>query len=151
MCAPAGRPRPCRRYASRSRRFTRFRRTAPRSWRLTANPTFRPRSAGSHRNRQVRRSTRLPRWKRAWISSACLRRSFRGRVSVLDARGTTLQLHGQALPPFGASALEDVSPSLGFHPLPEAMRLLPTSPIGLKRPLHPDTPWSCGRTACPVY
>jgi hypothetical protein len=53
------------RYASRNRRRARFRCTARRSWRLTANPT----RVGSLDSRQstmsAGRSIRLPRWKSA--------------------------------------------------------------------------------------
>jgi hypothetical protein len=65
------------RYASRSRRLARFRRTAPRTWRLTANPTCRP-TPRRHSATNVGHSCRLPCWKTAWNSAARRRRSPRG-------------------------------------------------------------------------
>ena len=43
---------------------------------------------------------------------------------------------GQPFPPLRAPPLEHLPPALGLHPLAEAMSLLPTAHIRLKRPLH---------------
>jgi hypothetical protein len=76
-----------RRYASRIRRRARLRRAAPRSCRLTANPTRRL-SAGRHRATKLGRSCRLPRWKTAWNSAARRRRSPRGSDNAAGALAT---------------------------------------------------------------
>jgi len=66
------------RYASRSRRRTRFRRTALRICRLTANPTRRARSLSLHNTISDGRSMRAPCWKTAWKSRLPVSRSRRG-------------------------------------------------------------------------
>ena len=75
------------RYASRIRRRARLRCAAPRSCRLTANPTRRL-SAGRHRATKLGRSCRLPRWKTAWNSAARRRRSPRGSDNAAGALAT---------------------------------------------------------------
>jgi hypothetical protein len=75
------------RYASRIRRRARLRRAAPRSCRLTANPTRRL-SAGRHRATKLGRSCRLPCWKTVWNSAARRRRSPRGSDNAAGALAT---------------------------------------------------------------
>ena len=48
--------------------------------------------------------------------------------------------HGQPFAPLRAPTLEHLSPALGLHSLAEAVGLLPSAQIGLKRPLHELVP-----------
>jgi hypothetical protein len=66
------------RYASRSLRRARLRSTAPRIWRLTANPARRA-SASPHRTTREGRSILLPCLKSAWNSALLVNRSRRGK------------------------------------------------------------------------
>ena len=56
---------PSPRYAARSLRRARFRRTAPRICRLTANPARAGPGRGTHKSTNARRSSRRPCWKTA--------------------------------------------------------------------------------------
>lgn len=67
-----------KRYASRNRRRTRFRRTALRVCRLTANPTRPARPLSLHNTISDGRSMRVPCWKTAWKSLWPVNRSRRG-------------------------------------------------------------------------
>lgn len=84
MSARGGDPPRAARYASRRRRRTRFRRTAPRICRLTANPTRRPGSFSFHSTISDGRSTRAPSWNTAWKSFPPVSRSrLRSRPAAL--------------------------------------------------------------------
>ena len=76
------------RYASRSRRRTRFRVTALRICRLTANPTRRARSLSFHNTIKDGRSMRAPCWKTAWKSRLPVSRSRRGSRPKLSGPPT---------------------------------------------------------------
>ncbi len=65
------------RYASRSRRRALLRWTAPRTCRLTANPTRRGASTSRQRTTRDERSIRLPCWNSAWKSALPVNRSRR--------------------------------------------------------------------------
>ena len=67
------------RYASRILRRARFRATAPRICRLTANPARLGSFPSRHSTISERRSIRLPRWKSAWNSAPVVSRSRRGK------------------------------------------------------------------------
>ncbi len=128
------------RYAARSLRRARLRRTAPRICRLTANPARAGPRRGTHRSTNARRSSRRPCWKTAWISVGCLRRASRGSPSGPTARLTTASLDGETLASLRAAALEDLPTAWRLHSLPEAVCLLPAAPVWLVRPLHGGTP-----------
>jgi len=133
------------RYASRIRRRARLRCAAPRSCRLTAKPTRR-RSAGRQSATKLGRSYRLPRWKIAWNSAARRRRSPRGSADAARAFATVCRLDGEALASLCAPPLQDLAPALSLHPRAKSVRLLATAHIGLKRPLHGNSPLG-GRTS----
>ena len=132
------------RYASRIRRRARLRWAAPRSCRLTAKPTRR-RSAGRQSATKLGRSCRLPRWKTAWNSAARRRRSPRGSADAAGALATVCGLDGEALASLCAPPLQDLAPALSLHARAKSVRLLATAHIGLKRPLHGNSPLG-GRT-----
>ena len=122
------------RYASRIRRRARLRVAAPRSCRLTANPTRRP-SARRQRTTKLDRSCRLPPWKTVWKSAARRRRSPLGSAAAC-AFATVGALDGEALASLCAPPLQDLSPALCLHSRAKSVRLLAPAHIGLERPLH---------------
>jgi hypothetical protein len=147
---PGARACPRPRYASRNRLLARFRRAAPRICLLTAKPTRPGPRHGTQRSTKARRSSLRPVWNTAWISLACLRRAVRGRPNFPTARLTAPSLDGEPLASLGAPPLEDLPSTWRTHPLPEAVRLLPSARVWLIRPLHRGTP-SVDRRTCVVY
>lgn len=148
--APRARAAPSVRYASRSRRFARFRSTEPRICRLTAKPARPGPREGTQRSTKARRSSRRPVWNTAWISLACLRRAGRGSPNGRTARLTAPRLDGEPLASLRAPPLEHLSSAWRTHALAEAVRLLPAPRVRLVRPLHGGTP-SVDRSTCVVY
>ena len=141
---------PSVRYASRSRRLARFRRTEPRICLLTAKPARPGPRVGTQRSTKARRSSRRPVWNTDWISLACLRRAVRGSPNGLTARLTAPPLDGEPLASLRAPPLQYLSSTWRTHALPEAMRLLPAARVRLVRPLHGGTP-SVDRPTYVVY
>lgn len=123
------------RYASRIRLRARLRAAAPRSCRLTANPTRRP-ADRRQRTMKLDRSYRLPRWKTVWKSAARRRRSPRGSDNAAGAFATVETLDGEALASLCAPPLQNLSPALRLHPRAKSVRLLAPAHIRLERPLH---------------
>ena len=101
------------RYASRIRRRARLRWAAPRSCRLTANPTRRH-SARRQSATKVGRSSRLPCWKTAWNSADRRRRSPRGSVSAAEDAGTASSQTVRRLRPFARRRFSTFRPPCVF-------------------------------------
>ena len=147
---PRARDAPSARYASRNRRLARFRFTEPRICLLTAKPARPGPREGTQRSTKARRSSLRPAWNTAWISLACLRRAVRGSPNSPTARLTVPPLDGEPLASLRSPPLEHFSATWRTHPLPKAMRLLPSARVRLVRPLHRGTP-SVDRRTCVVY
>ena len=143
------------RNSSRTRRFARFRRTAPPTRRVAMMPS-RATSVPFGRVKSVRKRPRLRtpfRWTR-WNSG---RRRIRSRrVRPRCTSGGAESPNGDSLAPLGTPALEHPLPRLRAHSLSEAMGAPAPAPVRLVRALHDPTtpPWvetrivSEGRSAC---
>lgn len=133
--SPASFPWICRN-ASRSRRRTRLRTAVAPTRRPTAKPTRWPRGPSRQSATKLARSSRLPRWKSAWMSEPRRSRRLRGSESPpADVRRTDAS-DGEPLASFRTPTLQHLAPTLRLHPLAEAMRLAPAASVRLKGPLH---------------